>query len=385
LPPSAERLQLIARIYDAVLTPEDWPDLLVDIAKVGNAKHTNLILHDSSNPEVTIAAASYDDAIFEEYHERYMASEKPMAINMALHPAFKMITDEELCNWGIHYLDMPIIPFIAEKLGVKRRIVARLHDHDIWFDGLTFFYGLERENMTPAENKDVQFILPHVAKAISVSRPFNMLKTRFQAILSVLDRFHMGVFLLSASSAVMLKNNEASRIVDLKDGIYLTSDGRLKSNVDSSDGALSTAIRDAVSTVNAEANNAGTLLAVPRTSGESAFLIDVSPFSDSLNELGEQFKGGLVLVIDPNNRSVISTRGIDLLFGLSQAESGVCELLVDGHKTEDMADIRGVSIETIRSQIKSVLAKTNSVNRSDVLRRALSLNLPIDPSEEDNS
>ncbi|MHA1597557.1 MAG: helix-turn-helix transcriptional regulator, partial [Alphaproteobacteria bacterium] len=167
--------------------------------------------------------------------------------------------------------------------------------------------------------------------------------------------------------------------------IFVSGDGRLKSNTESGNGALSAAIQAAVSTVNAEAGDAGTLLAVLRKSGGQDFLLDVSPLKDSLNELGEKFMGALVLVVDPENRKVISTCGIDLLFGLSKAEANVCDLLVEGRSTEDMAEIRDVSIETIRSQVKSVLMKTNSSNRSDVLRKAISLNLPIDQSDEDDS
>jgi len=305
-----------------------------------------------------------------------------MAVNMLKYPAFQMISDDELCDWGVHYLDMPIMLFLKREVGVKRRIVARLHDHGVWFDGLTFLYSMDRDIMTTDEESEVQVILPHVAKAISVARPFNMLKARFQAVFAVLDRFHTGVFLLSATGAIELKNNEASRILNLKDGLFVAGDGRLKSNADSSNVALSTAIKAAASTVNAEASDAGTLLAVPRESGGSALLLDVSPLNDSLDELGGKFRGALVLVVDPENRAVISTRGIDLLFALSKAEASVCELLVEGHKTEDMAEIRSVSIKTIRSQIKSVFLKTNSNNRSDVFRRALSLNLPIDQPDE---
>lgn len=377
--PSAQHLELIARIYDAVLRPEEWPEILAEIAKVGNAKHTNLILHDSSNPEVTIAAASYDPAIFDEYHEKYMASEEPMAINMLKYPAFQMVSDDELCDWGVDYSDMPVMPFLKRAAGVKRRIVARLHDHGVWFDGLTFLYSMEGEIMTAAENSQVQIVLPHIAKAIAVARPFNVLKARFHAIFSVLDRFHTGVFLLSATGSVVLENKEASRILDLKDGISVSRDGRLKSNTQSGNGVLSAAIMAAVSTVNGEGDDTGTLLSVPRSSGGSDFLLDVSPLKDSLGELGGTFRGALVMAVDPENRAVISTRGVDFLFGLTKAEARVCELLVEGHNTEEMAEMRNVSIETIRSQIKSVLLKTNSANRSDVLRRALTLNLPIDP------
>jgi len=375
---TSQHLDLITRIYDTVLDAERWPEILAEIARVGNAKHTNVILHDSRNPEVTIAAASYDRAIFEEYHEKYMVSEEPMAINMLKYPAFQMVSDDELCNWGVDYSDMPVMPLLKREMGVKRRIVARLHDHGAWFDGLTFFYSQDRGLMTSAENKQAQILLPHVAKAIAVARPFNVLKSRFQAVFSVLDRFHIGVLVISSSGSVVIKNMEADRILDLKDGLSLTSNYQLRAQSDIGHSHLGAAIKAASATSQSAGESSGSLLSIERRSGEDAFLVEVAPLMDSQPEIGETLKGAFVFIIDPTNRARISTAGMEKLYELSKTESLVCKMLVDGHETLEMAEIRNVSPETIRTQLKSVFAKTRSSNRADVVRLALSVNLPID-------
>ncbi len=381
---TSQHLNLIARIYDTVLDAERWPEILAEIAKIGNAIHTNIIMHDSRNPEVSIAAASYDKTIFEEFHEKYMVSEEPMAINMLKYPAFQMVSDDELCNWGVNYSDMPVMPLLKRALGVKRRIVARLHDHGAWFDGLTFFYSLDRGLMTSAENKEVQIILPHVAKAVAVARPFNVLKSRFQAVFSVLDRFHIGVLVLSSSGSVVIKNMEAERILDLKDGLSLNSKFQLIAQSDNGHSHLGAAIKAASATSQSEGENSGSLLSIERRSGEDAFLVEVAPLMDSQPEIGELLRGVLIFIIDPTNRARISTAGMEMLYELSKTESLVCKMLVDGHDTREMAEIRNVSPETIRTQIKSVFAKTRSSNRADVVRLALNVNLPIDQPDEDD-
>lgn len=380
---TSQHLDLISRIYDTVLDTDRWPELLADIAGFVNAKHSNIILHDSANPEVTVGAASYSQSILKEYTEKYMASEEPMAVNMIRYPAFQMISDEELCDWGIDYTDMPIVPYLKQVVGVNRRITTRLHDHGIWFDGLTFLYAVDRGIMTPDENEQAQILLPHVAKAISITRPFKLLKVRFKAVFSVLDRFHIGVLVLSESGSVVIKNKEAERILDLEDGLSVASNSHLSAQLDKDQSQLSTAIKAASATSSAEGNSSGSLFSIGRRSGKDPYLIEVTPLMDSRAELGESLRGALVFVIDPTNRATISTDGMEALYELSKTESLVCKMLVDGHETQEMADMRNVSPETIRTQVKSVLSKTRSSNRADVVRLALSVNLPIDKADDE--
>ncbi len=56
----------------------------------------------------------------------------------------------------------------------------------------------------------------------------------------------------------------------------------------------------------------------------------------------------------------------------------VCRLLVEGCETQTIADMRNVTAETVRTQVKSILAKTRTSKRSDVVRLALTVNLPVD-------
>jgi DNA-binding CsgD family transcriptional regulator len=44
-------------------------------------------------------------------------------------------------------------------------------------------------------------------------------------------------------------------------------------------------------------------------------------------------------------------------------------------------DERGTSPETVRAQVKSIVAKTGVRSRSALVRLALQVNLPIDPPE----
>jgi DNA-binding CsgD family transcriptional regulator len=121
------------------------------------------------------------------------------------------------------------------------------------------------------------------------------------------------------------------------------------------------------------------LVTVPRRSGRAAFLLEVAPLTDAGKEIGDSFTGCIVYMIDPSRPPRVSTDGMQQVFGLSDVEAAVCRLLIDGRTNAEIADIRGVSTETIKSQLKSLMNKTGVDGRVPLVRLALSVNLPIDP------
>ena len=81
---------------------------------------------------------------------------------------------------------------------------------------------------------------------------------------------------------------------------------------------------------------------------------------------------------DPDNHQIIDVSGLELLFSLTKAESEVCRLMATGRTTTEIVDIRGTKPDSIRKQINSLLTKTNTWHRSELVHLALSINLPVD-------
>ena len=69
------------------------------------------------------------------------------------------------------------------------------------------------------------------------------------------------------------------------------------------------------------------------------------------------------------------------MFELTQAEAEIALALHAGLETHEIAQLRNVSLETVRWQIKAVLGKTNSRNqkRFIALLSRIALAMPQDP------
>lgn len=61
------------------------------------------------------------------------------------------------------------------------------------------------------------------------------------------------------------------------------------------------------------------------------------------------------------------------VFDLTPAEQMVAMAISEGHSTEQIAKQRGVAIETIRVQLKSIFSKTQTNRQADLVRRLIAM------------
>jgi DNA-binding CsgD family transcriptional regulator len=291
-------------------------------------------------------------------------------------PPGRRVSGEEAFQRPIEEIESSLWP--QEHVGVFRRFATRLNDLRAWLDQVTLAYGVDKRTVTSEAHQRAGIFVPHFAKAVETTRPFLLHQSRFHAILETLDRFHVGLFILASNGNVVVRNREADRIVSLDDGLVVDSAHRLRPHDLSSLNAFSQAVHRAAATAVAQEAETGVHLSILPRSGRDSFLAGVSPIGAHSGGYSGRLRGALVVVIDPENRAVISMAGMETPYGLTKAEGKVLELLVQGHTTRELAEIRGRSIDTVRAQVKSILTKTQANGRPDLVRLALSVNLPVD-------
>jgi DNA-binding CsgD family transcriptional regulator len=76
----------------------------------------------------------------------------------------------------------------------------------------------------------------------------------------------------------------------------------------------------------------------------------------------------LVLITEPADSHRLAVPALQQLFGLTAAEAGVALALAAGHSAEEIAAERRVSVPTVRTQIRQILAKTGALHLRDLVR-----------------
>ena len=391
---SQEQLDLITKIYDLPLRPENWQDVLDEFAIVMNAYGCSASTIDTIFPVIQVNKNSSligkkknDDGVLlvEQYNREIAHHDRPgieklISLNQRGFCSAYEISGIETMD---DYLQHVPVKWNREQFGITHRAISLLNLQRGWFDAISIFYESVRGDITEAEKTTGSYFLDHFAKSIELGRAFGVLKNRFDGVLTALDRFHIGIFVLSPNGSVVVKNREADRILDASDGISLTRESQLHPVSDGEQrGKLKDAISQAVQTAQAQHDQAETLLTLPRRNGEDPYLVEVTPFRDH-GEIESQFTGCLVFVIDPAKTDVVSTQGMQALYNLTGSESEVCKLLAQGLDTGEVAETRNLTTETVRSYVRQIFQKTGTNNRSQLVRLALTVNLPIDPGPDD--
>ncbi|RZI95373.1 MAG: helix-turn-helix transcriptional regulator [Rubrivivax sp.] len=75
----------------------------------------------------------------------------------------------------------------------------------------------------------------------------------------------------------------------------------------------------------------------------------------------------LLFVFDPEATPSITADTVRQLFGLSKREAEVAAALCSGRTLDELAAERGTSINTVRTQLKSVFNKTGTSRQADLV------------------
>lgn len=261
--------------------------------------------------------------------------------------------------------------------GISIRIASKLNLSGPWMDGFFIHTKTTQQGRRIIANNEINLLLPIIAQSLNLGRCFEALRQQFNAALSALDHLGLGVFLLNNQGDIINFNNEAQRIIDLKDGLTMTANNKLRMKPADTQDTFNLLVQQANGVLQGDVVKFNNLLSIQRPSRKFDYLVTVRPMLDHLGELEKNLGCAFVSVIDPCRKNTISIEGLTTLGSLSIAESEVVRLIVNGYKTDEVADHRGVSLNTVKSQLKAISSKLHCSGQSDIIRTAVATKIPI--------
>lgn len=95
-------------------------------------------------------------------------------------------------------------------------------------------------------------------------------------------------------------------------------------------------------------------------------LVRAAPMARSAQDLLQQAKAAL-MIVDPDERRAPQEPVLRQVFGFTNAEAEIAAALASGQDIDEIAQARGVRPATIRTQIKSIFAKTNTRRQAELV------------------
>jgi DNA-binding CsgD family transcriptional regulator len=119
---------------------------------------------------------------------------------------------------------------------------------------------------------------------------------------------------------------------------------------------------------------------VAATEATPPMILHLLPVCGSAHDFFSQAK--FLLVITPVDRAVVPTaKVLQGLFDLTPAEARIARGIGEAQTIEHLAITAGVSVETVRSQLKAVLSKTGLTRQQELVSLLAGKVLPAAPSK----
>ncbi len=208
-------------------------------------------------------------------------------------------------------------------------------------------------------------LMPHVGHAARIQARLARLTGAFMILSDSLNRLNLGVLSVTDGLSIRHANAEAERILACEDG-FTRRLGRLRL----ADAATSAALRREIAALSGQ--DAGTppgCVFVRRPSGAPPYTVVVAP-AGAVTAAGGAAAATL-FITDPVGPTTLPVPAILAdAFGLSATEAEVMRLAAMGRGTGFVAASLGISLNTARTHLKAIYAKTG-VNHQAALARMI--------------
>jgi DNA-binding NarL/FixJ family response regulator len=184
---------------------------------------------------------------------------------------------------------------------------------------------------------------------------------------AALDQLPCGVAIIDAQMRVEEMNEACRAILRRADGLSLHQD-RLSCRGARDQAALARVVNETLMGV-----TAGAVVRIARAGGEKPYVIR------AITSRAGDKSSCVLMIVDPDEGPSAASEIWRVMFDLTDCELIIAEGLVCGRKINDIATQRGVSVETIRTQIKRMFERLHVSSQAEAAVR-LSRAAPFRPA-----
>jgi DNA-binding CsgD family transcriptional regulator len=369
----ADTAALIGNIYEAGLDGSRWPAFMEKLASTLHAGFGNLWLLDVSNWSFSCedggAVSSFsglDSSTVGRYKEHYASlnvwlpnalnlAEGDLTISSALYP-------DRLLK-GTEFYDVFLRPndlFYAVGSSVVKRGTTDVR--------MSFVRSEHAGRYTAAELRLVKQLMPHLRNAVVLHRELYRTRLMASSAMATLELVPVGLVLLTGSGLLAHANLRAHELFARTGALRFGPGGTLHAASPTATTSLQRLIQDAVRTGTGKGLAHGGTLRL-RGAGGRMLQVLVSPLTPDSGFEGNPMAA--IFCSDPDAVVGQLSQRLERMYQMTPAEAQLTEALVNGKSLQEHAEARSVSMNTVRTQLKSAAAKTGARRQADLVRIVL--------------
>ena len=356
--------QLTGQLYEGVLTDEGWSEALRTLSLVTGSPQASVVVFDTRSQSLAIneSVGTFQEAVtaYNAHYHRLddalaWASRAPLVGGWYLD---RRDLGEAAMRRSEYYQDFMLRYGMASALCNR---VAGDGDMDAY---LSLQRRPGQPHYTDAELAAFGQFIPHVQRAVRMRMYMQRLAERAGLASVVLDHLHVPLLVLDAQGRVQLANAPAEALLRRQPLLAVVQGclhpqglraGQFAQLLQSACGTRGPAIAGGATLANAQGRPVLQLLALPLPARLQAF----NPWARPL---------ALLVLHEPQQLPSLQQHLLEQLYGLTPAEARLALVLCQGQAPAQAAERLGISIGTVRSQLKAIFAKTGTGRQADLVR-----------------
>jgi DNA-binding CsgD family transcriptional regulator/PAS domain-containing protein len=239
---------------------------------------------------------------------------------------------------------------------------------------LAVYRGQEKGDYGSREGRLLGKLLPHLARATAFAARFQRAELLRSSGERAWDLMQWGFLLLDDGGQIVFANRTAEEILGQRNGLT-TRHGRFVATA-SAEATRLLALLAAASASTSAPRAGGAMLVKRRGHQPLQLWVMPLPREEVRFPAIEPFATVCVLLVDPEREAAPPLEALKVLYGLTRAEAGLVAGLLQGERLEDYADRSRITLNTARSHLKSVFAKTDTRRQSALIRLLSSMPQP---------
>lgn len=349
--------KILDSIYAAAGDQTRWKEMLLGLAQQMDATAATIIQLENwkGHLEVSIGAAEDAKLLYDTHYgaldswthaSRGKVFEGWVWAGEELVPAAELAKSEFYADFLRHFSMFHEAGTCLQKQGSFLAVLSVLRDRcQPAFDGeAAIFLGM---------------VSPHLRRGLQLHRKMLDLQEKNDTLSAAFDAVLTGVVLLGSSGTVLAVNRAASEICANSKCLQL-SPTAIRATESKADRALQRTI--ALAKDPRLGNSGGGVIRINRESGEPLVVV-VSPIRTGDWPVGTSVG---VFITDPDFHQSSTPQILQAAFGLTPAETRLASVLAQGFSLAEASEQLHVSLNTVRTQLKNLFAKTNTSRQAQL-------------------
>ena len=356
-------LDLTSRIYEAAFLSDLWQDVLHDLA--GEVAAQGAVLANISDPAIPFVASPGVAALYDEFFRGGWIHDNAKTKALLSLPAGGFLCDADHLS-DAWMAEQPVYRDFYWPRGFGYAAATVIESPSGDFVTISIEKKRGEPGLHRSELARLNDLRPHLARAALLACRFAF--ARIEASLQALSLAGLPAASIRADGRVIAANDLFSSIGD-------------QATIESQDRLLirHREVNQALYAVLAQARHRSGDHAPPSRSfpipprpGSLPAVLHLMPVTGAARDIF--VRAAFFVVVTPLRRqAAVSTDILRGLFDLTPAEARIGQRLVEGATIKETADSFGIAVETARSHVKSILAKSGMSRQGDFVAAVSSL------------